>query len=143
MPYFYLDDIATADVAFEAWGETKEEMFIAAAEASMNVMVEDLNTIDAYENKRFHFASESIEMLLFDLLQELIYFKDAEQLLIRIHKVSILKIDGHFVLNADAYGETIDPRKHELNADVKAVTLHRYRVEESEKGWRASVVLDI
>jgi len=143
MPYFYLDDIATADVAFEAWGETKEEMFIAAAEASMNVMVEDLNTIDAYENKRFHFASESIEMLLFDLLQELIYFKDAEQLLIRIHKVSILKIDGHFVLNADAYGETIDPPKHELNADGKAVTLHRYRVEESEKGWRASVVLDI
>ena len=33
MPYHYLDDVATADIAFEACGQSKEEMFIAAADA--------------------------------------------------------------------------------------------------------------
>ncbi|MGO9315027.1 MAG: archease [Syntrophobacteraceae bacterium] len=34
MPFEFHDEIATADVAFEAWGQTIEEMFIAAAEAT-------------------------------------------------------------------------------------------------------------
>ena len=28
MPFEFHDEIATADVAFEAWGQTLEEMFI-------------------------------------------------------------------------------------------------------------------
>jgi hypothetical protein len=42
MPYRFLEDIATADIAFEARGETLEEVFTAAAEATMNVMIESL-----------------------------------------------------------------------------------------------------
>ena len=34
MPFEFHDEIATTDVAFEAWGQTIEEMFIAAAEAT-------------------------------------------------------------------------------------------------------------
>ena len=37
-----LEDLAAADVAFQAWGTNLEETFIAAADATMNVMVEDL-----------------------------------------------------------------------------------------------------
>ncbi|MBI4793908.1 MAG: archease, partial [Deltaproteobacteria bacterium] len=37
MPFEYLDDVATSDVAFQAWGETVEELFVAAADAVMNV----------------------------------------------------------------------------------------------------------
>ncbi|HOV88133.1 MAG TPA: archease, partial [Syntrophobacteraceae bacterium] len=40
MPFRYIEDIATADVAFEAWGETLEDLCVAAADATMNVMVE-------------------------------------------------------------------------------------------------------
>ncbi len=41
MPYQFVDEIATADIAFEAWGEDLEEMLAAAADATMNVMVSD------------------------------------------------------------------------------------------------------
>jgi SHS2 domain-containing protein len=30
-----------------------------------------------------------------------------------------------------------------MTVDVKAVTLHRFLVEETEEGWRSVVVLDI
>jgi SHS2 domain-containing protein len=143
MPYEYLDDIATADVAFIAWGATVEELFIAASDAVLNVMVKSLDAVERSEERRLELESDELEMLLFDLLQEIIFFKDADQLLLRIGSVRIRSADGSVSLTAEAFGEKIDPAKHELIVDVKAVTFHRYRVEQTPRGWEAMVILDI
>jgi SHS2 domain-containing protein len=143
MPYRYLDDVATADAAFEAWGATIEEMFTSAADATMNVMVENLSAIEKRETKRFTLEADDLEMLLFSLLQELIFFKDAERLILRVSNVSVSMTDGGCNLVADAAGEEIDAARHDLVVDVKAVTLHRYRVEQTNHGWEATVILDI
>jgi SHS2 domain-containing protein len=143
MPYRYRDDIATADVAFEAWGETLEAMFAAAAEATTNVMVTDLNSIASVSRRRLEVAAEAVDMLLFELLQELIYYKDADQLLLRVTAVHISEHDGQLFLTADAYGEMLNPEKHDLIVDIKAVTLHRFKVERTSRGWEALVILDI
>jgi len=143
MPYRYLEDIATADVAFEAWGDTVEEVFISSADATMNVMVEDLNTIHNRERRNIKVDAEALDMLLFQLLQELVYYKDAEQLLLRIPQVHIEEEDGRFTLGAEAYGEPLNVLKHDLIVDVKAVTLHKFRVEQRARGWEATVILDI
>jgi len=143
MPYRYLEDIATADAAFEAWGKTEEELFTAAADAALNVMVESLDSIGRKEERTIRCTAESHEMLLFHLLEELIWFKDAEQLFLRVADIVIEKKSGRFLLTAGAYGERIDPSRHELNADVKAVTLYRFSFEQTDEGWKATVVLDI
>ncbi len=143
MPFKYLEDIATADVAFEAWGKTLEEMFVSAADATMNTMVTDLDTIDAKEVRKFRLESYAIDMLLFELLQELIFFKDAQNLLLRVPRVEVQGEEGRFTLSAEAYGEEINPEKHDLIVDVKAVTLHRYRVEKTASGWECTVILDV
>ena len=142
-PYRYVEDIATADVAFEAWGATPEEAFAAAADATMNVMVDELGAISPRESRRISVTSDALDMLLFELLQELVYYKDAEELLLRLHSVSIEERDGLFRLSAEARGEKIDRERHPLNVDVKAVTLHRFAVERTPTGWRAAVILDI
>lgn len=46
-------------------------------------------------------------------------------------------------VSAELAGEPIDPGRHELVADVKAVTLYDLRVEQTPEGWRARVTLDI
>lgn len=143
MPYQFLEDIATADVAFKAWGKTREEMFAAAAEATMNVMVEDLSTISPQEKRTLSVEAENLEMLLFQFLQELIYYKDAERLLLCVSQVTFKKHDTHWHLIAEARGEVLDPLKHPLNVDVKAVTMHLFRVHRIPQGWEATVVLDI
>ncbi|MFB0537448.1 MAG: archease [Anaerolineae bacterium] len=143
MPYQYLEDIATADVAFEARGDTVEDMFVAAADATMNVMVEDLNTIADRQRRIIHVEADAVDMLLFQLLQELIYYKDAERLLLRVPEVHIQRQNDGFSLSAEAYGEELDPDQHELLVDVKAVTLHRFQVQQTESGWKAMVILDI
>lgn len=142
-PYRYLDDIATADVAFEAWGATKEETFLAAADATLNTMVEDIGTVAPRERRVLSLAADSLDLLLFDLLQELVYHKDAGRLLLRVRDLRIEENGSGYRLHADAIGETIDPARHPLLADVKAVTLHRLSVEKTPTGWRAVVVLDV
>jgi SHS2 domain-containing protein len=143
MPFEFLDDIATADVAFESWGETIEEMFISAAEATMNVMVADLEKIERRERREIEISSDALDMLLFNLLQEIVFFKDAEQLLLRIENVKIERENGVYLIKATGWGERIDPGRHQLIVDVKAVTLHRFKVEQTPRGWETFIILDI
>lgn len=143
MPYHYLAEVATADIAFETWGKTKEEMFTAAADALTNVMVEDLGTISQRLWREVTVEDENVEMLLFHFLQEFIYYKDAEQLLLRAGPLRFREKNGKMMLIARMYGEKLDPSKHHFNADVKAVTMHQFRVRENNGEWEARVVLDI
>jgi SHS2 domain-containing protein len=143
MPYRYLPDIAIADVAFEAWADTLEGLFLAAADATMNVMVADLATIVEHETRTLAVADDEADMLLFQLLQELIFYKDAERLLLRVQKIEIRQDESGYALQAEARGEEIDPSRHDLVVDVKAVTLHRFHLTQTARGWEATVILDV
>ena len=143
MPYAYADDIAMADLAFRAWGQTVEKAFIAAAEATVNAMVEDLTTIAPEEQRTFELHDECLDLLLLQFLQELLYYKDAQCLLLRAQAVAIQRDGAGFALQARVAGEPINPAKHALGADVKGVTLHRLQVIATPDGWEATVVLDV
>ncbi|BDV43307.1 protein archease [Geotalea uraniireducens] len=143
MPYRYLEEIATADIAFEAWGTTQEELFIAAADALLGVMVEEPATVAPVVAVAIELAGEQLDLLLFAFLQELVYHKDARQLLLRITDIALSGTPARSSLTAVARGEEINPGKHTMIVDVKAVTLHRFLVEYREGCWRATVILDI
>jgi SHS2 domain-containing protein len=77
MPYRYLEEIGTADIAFEASGRDLAELFRDAADATMNVMIDNIEAIRRRETRRIELSNEQLDMLLFDFLQELIFLKDA------------------------------------------------------------------
>jgi len=143
MPFHYLEDIGTADIAFEATGRDLPELFMSAADATMNVMIENLDTIESRETRRIELKNDEIDMLLFDFLQELIYFKDAERLLLRVREMRIEEKEMAYSLKATTAGEPLDVGRHQQRADVKAVTLHDFRVEKIEGEWKAAAILDI
>ena len=144
MPYKFLEDTAISDVAFEARGKTLRELFESAALAVTGTMVEDVGKIKQKKTKSIEVEAENLEMLLFKFLQELIFYKDAELLLFNgFHFDIIGQKKDTWHLRAEAYGEEIDPQSHDLLADVKAVSLHNFVVEETPEGWRASVILDV
>ncbi len=143
MSYTYLEDIAIADIAFRATGETLEEVFLAAADATVNVMVEDLTTIRDRERLPVELEHEALDLLLFNYLNEFVYYKDAKGLLLRSGPVRLGRRDDRFTLQAELYGERLDPARHPLRGDIKAVTLHRFDLHQSGDQWEATVVLDI
>ena len=99
MPFHYLEEIGTADIAFEATGRDLPELFTAAADATMNVMIDNLDAIEPRETRQIELANDKIDMLLFDLLQEFIYFKDAERLLLRVRTARIDEKDQKYFSN--------------------------------------------
>jgi len=143
MPYRYLEEIGTADIAFEATGRDLPELFSDAADATTNVMIDNIEAIQPRQTRRIELSNDNLDMLLFDLLQELIFLKDAERLLLRIREVHIDHRDEIYLLKATAEGETLDVERHHQRADVKAVTLHDFAVERTDGGWKARVLLDI
>ena len=143
MPYKYLEEIGTADIAFEATGRDLSELFRDAADATMNVMIDNIEAIQPRETRHVELSNDELDMLLFDLLQELIFLKDAERLMLRTRQLEIEEKDEELFLHGIAEGEPIHVERHHQRADVKAVTLHDFSVERTESGWKARVLLDI
>lgn len=143
MRYRFLEDIAIADVAFEAEGKTPAELFTNAALALTNTMVKDVNTVEQRAAKNIQLEADDLEMLLYRFLQELVFYKDAVLLLFSRYDIDIGEEKGKWRLNATVHGEELNQEKHQLVADVKAVSLHNFKVRKTAEGWRAEVILDV
>jgi SHS2 domain-containing protein len=143
MPYEYLEEGVTADVTFRATGASLDEVFAAAAEATTNVMVEEPGEIGARASRAVEVEAESLDMLLYRFLGEIIFYKDADRLITRAANVRVEETGGGYRLRAELRGESLDPKRHRLAADAKAVTLHGLEVTRTGGGWRATVTLDV
>ncbi|GAJ07201.1 unnamed protein product, partial [marine sediment metagenome] len=55
---------------------------------------------------------------------------------------SILEISSNHLVG-EAKGETFNPDKHSIKAEIKAVTYHQVEVEKNKEGWKAKVIFDV
>jgi SHS2 domain-containing protein len=143
MPFRFLEEIATADVAFEAWGETLEEVFISCSDALLRTMAANPGDVLRNHAITLQLEHEELDMLLFSFLQELIFLKDARRLFLHADAVLVEGREGLFRLEALVRGEQIDGARHHQLVDVKAVTLHRFRLQYLDNIWKSVVVLDV
>ena len=83
MPYTDADDIAVSDIAIHARGVTLEEA-LQAADATIHAMVENPEALAPVEQRSCELQDESLNLLLPQFSQELVYYKDAERLLLPV-----------------------------------------------------------
>lgn len=141
MKRFNLLDIATADMAFEAFGSNLNELFANAAIAMEEIMT-DTTKVQQKTKISFDVKSEDLKALLFDFLSEILFYKDSQYLVFSKFIVSIKKIEDGYVLHCDMFGEKWDRDKHEVRTEVKAVTYNSMEIAEKNGRFRAQVVLD-
>jgi SHS2 domain-containing protein len=132
----------TADVLFVAQGPTLNELFEQCALALEETQVNLSNVVES-KQVRIKGKAKRIDSLLFDFLDDLVFQKDAEQLIFKKFDISIKEQDNHFILSCIAHGEKLDNDKHEPKVDVKAITMHMFEVKEIDQGWSATVLVDI
>ena len=138
--YKFLENVAIADSAFEAQGDSLEDLFQTCAQATFEVMA-DTSTIEPKLEEEVELAGENLEELLFDWLAELVYLKDSKSVLFGKFEVKIEHKEG-YRLTASVWGEPADQKKHKVRVDVKAVTYHLLEVKQVNDKWTAKVVLD-
>src|SRR3989338_6339187 len=106
MGFTYLEH--TADVMFCVREKTLEDLFCTAALACFDVMA-DPSTVQDKVYRQVSVRGDSIADLLFNFLQEIIYFKDADGLVFcSVDHLEIQDDDNHYGLSCVLRGDVID-----------------------------------
>lgn len=140
MGYTFIDH--TADVAADLTGRTVEEVFTAAAQALTDTIT-DLSTVQPAVTQSVTLDAGSLEDLLVDWLNELLYRFEVRNVLVSDASVTLRQADARWRLDGSIRGEPFDPARHPSRVLVKSATYHGLKVTRSRDTWRARIVFDI
>jgi SHS2 domain-containing protein len=136
MKFRFIKDL-TSDVVFEAYGKDKKELFENAAFALSSVICQ-AEKVKPLMSKEIEVRGEDLKDLMFNWLQKIIEMVDIENVFLSKFEVREVK-NTH--IKAICYGEDADPRKG--GTLVKSVTYYKFNVEKTNRGYKATVALDI
>lgn len=119
---------ATADIGLKAYGKDMNEAFENAGLAIFNI-ISDTSNIDPSNEIEFEVASEDDVSLLYDYLEELLFYHETEFMLFSEFQV---EIDENFHLRARIKGEEINWDRHERKTEIKAITFHKMAVNKTD-----------
>lgn len=129
----------TADLGLRATAPDLDGLFAEMGKALLVAMVENPEDVRAKYASEIRIEGADREYLLFDWLRELLNRFTDEKVVFREFTVRVSESG----LTATAFGEPVDPARHLLNHEVKAITYHGLTVEQAAEGWRAEVIVDI
>ena len=129
----------TADVGIVAYGADIKEIFSNAALALLSLITEP-ESVESKFHLDLEVSSKDTESLLIEWLNELVYLFDVEHFLFNRFDIESLTEKD---LKAICYGEHFDAAKHTMKVGVKAATYHMLKLDRSDDGFKAQVILDI
>lgn len=129
----------TADLGLRVTAPDLNALFTEAAVGLYSMMTDDLSAVRPNLSVPFTVTGSDREYLLFDWLRELLLYADEHRVLFSRFVVSVSDAG----LSATAHGEPLDPARHQLAREVKAITYHGLKVEQTPTGWLAEVIVDI
>ncbi len=127
----------TADIKFQAFGKSVEDVFKNSALAMFNSMYD--GKVNDKKSFKINVKGNDFEGLLYNFLEELLFLFDSENFF--ISKVKNIKITKDFKLKAEFLGDNAE--NYGIHLDIKAVTYHEMFVKQENKKWIAQVVLDV
>jgi len=124
-----------SDVRVQAFGKTKEELFLHATEGMNEVL--KLKILDKKSDKReIKVKSVDLNALLVDFLSEVLYRVQTNKEVyneVKFTKFSDIELGGELFGNkVESFGE-----------DIKAVTYHDLKIEQKNGLYEATVLFDI
>ena len=118
----------TADIGFKSYGKNLNEAFENAGLAIFNI-ISDTEDIKPTDEISFEITSEDEVSLLYDYLEELLFYHEVEFMLFSEFHV---EIDENLHLKAIIKGEPINWDKHERKTEIKAITFHKMHVKKTD-----------
>jgi len=137
--YNYLEH--TSDILFEAYGQTQEELIANSAEALCNAMYA-LEKVEPRESMELKVTAKDFEEMLHKFLEELLLTMEVKLMFFKKFLVKKFNLEEG-LLEVELKGEPINPEKHEIKSEIKAVTWHDFQARKEEGKWKARVLLDI
>jgi len=143
MNYEHIENVTSADIAVRVKAPSYSLLFKYGAEALMSEMVEDISAIQGIISRNGMLTDEDISLLYFEFLNEFLFFKDSENLLLVPSEVEVSSDGNLYSCIYALKGQKINREIHKFNADVKAVTLHGLRIYRDNGLFIAESVFDV
>lgn len=129
----------TADLGLRIQADDLNTLFAEAGTALCSILVANPEEVHAVEEMSFTIKCDDVEGLMHDWLTELLFTFHVNRRLLNKFAVNIQSTG----LTATAQGEKIDPSRHIINEEIKAITWHNLKVDHNKAGWIAEVIVDI
>ena len=126
----------TADIKFQAFGKTREEVFINCALALSNVLYD--RKIREKKTYKIKAQGDDNESLLYNFLEELLFLFDTENFL--LSSVKEIKIKDNKI-TAKLTGDNSE--KYEIKTYIKSPTYNDMFIKKEGGWWVAQVVMDV
>jgi len=139
MAFDYLEH--EADLGILATADTLEQAFEEGARAMFNAMV-DIARVKPTRKIEVSVSAESVDSLFVEFLNALLAKADIEGMVFSRFRVRILKEDA-YKLTADAWGEPLDQKRHNVKTEVKAATYSGLKCWTDSGKHHVQCVLDI
>jgi SHS2 domain-containing protein len=140
MGYRFVDH--TADVAADLTGRTIGELFQAAAQALTDTITE-ISRVQTLVTQSVTLESGSLEDLLVDWLNELLYRFEVQDMLFSDAAVTSEDREQRWHLAGSVTGELFDAARHPTRVLVKSATYHALAISHDSGLWRTRVIFDI
>jgi SHS2 domain-containing protein len=134
----------TADALVEIEAPTREALLHDAVAAVRELLVAQ-SPVAAAEAGSIALTGVDVADLIFELLRELLYRFATDRFIptrLELDQLSLAR-GGPAALAGTVFGERFDPERHETQPEVKAVTRHGLKVEETQDGFRAEILFDV
>ncbi|HEX6988481.1 MAG TPA: archease [Bacillota bacterium] len=138
----------TADVGIRAWGPSAADALSRAA-LGMLALVVPAERVRPIRRWAVEVSAPDPDLLLFNLLDELLYRHHVEGLLAHDVAAEVAAAGGPggaaggWVARAAVRGEPVDTARHRPGPEIKAVTLHGISLRPEGGQWVARVVVDL
>ena len=129
MSYKFLDHATDAIIEINA--KDLKEAFSTAADAVINLTL-DQNKVEEIETKEFISQGKDLYYLLFSWLEEIPFILITEGFAIKRLEFHIEK-NGTYKIQAKAFGENLDLKKHNFKVEIKAPTFYDMVIKNEDK----------
>ena len=129
----------TADIGLRCTAPSLERLFECAARAMFEIIT-PLDSVKPAHTVPVAVKAATVEELFVNWLEELLYIWESNRML--LSRFAVRKVSSHS-LEAEVAGEAYDPKRHELQSEIKAATYHDLRIERKEDNWGVQVIFDV
>lgn len=127
MSYTFLDH--ATDAFIEVRAKDLHEAFLTVSDAVINITL-DQDRVEEKEQKEFSANGKDLCYLLFSWIEEVTFVLITEGFAISRVELEISK-DKEYTINATAYGEPLDFKKHNFKVEIKAPTFYEMKIEQN------------
>lgn len=142
-PAWFREIDHTGDIGIQVTAPTLPQLFERAATGMFRVLT-DLEAVQSPESTQITVDGRDLEALMVRWLSDLNYRHTVDHVLYGAFDVaSITTTDDSLTLTATAHGESIDPDRHTVYTEIKAITFHGMEIRETGEGWAVQVIFDM